>query len=112
MGVARSVRDLVSDRRLDAELWCDGRSPWIRAALLGYLLYAGVRHLLDPLYRSWFAGITLAFHELGHLLRYAGLALHHRDPFDRLLVAQAQALRAPIVTADSSFARYEVETLW
>jgi len=36
--------------------------------LLLYLLYAGVRHLADPMYRSWFAGITLAFHEMGHIV--------------------------------------------
>lgn len=41
---------------------------WPRAALLAYLAYAGLRHLLQPLYRSWFAGITLAFHEMGHIL--------------------------------------------
>ncbi|MBW2458309.1 MAG: hypothetical protein JRI68_27650 [Deltaproteobacteria bacterium] len=56
------------DRKLDAELWCDGRAPWLRAALLAYLIYGGVRHLLDPTYRTWFAGITLAFHELGHVV--------------------------------------------
>lgn len=39
-----------------------------RAALAAYLAYAGVRHMGDALYRSWFAGITLAFHELGHVL--------------------------------------------
>ena len=35
----------------------------------------------------------------------------HRDPFDRLLVAQARARRLQIVTADAQVARYEVETL-
>ena len=36
--------------------------------LLAYLIYAGLRHQLDPLYTSWFAGLTLALHELGHLI--------------------------------------------
>ncbi|HUZ88720.1 MAG TPA: hypothetical protein VMU49_02705 [Candidatus Acidoferrales bacterium] len=35
----------------------------------------------------------------------------HRDPFDRLLVAQARHLRLRIVTSDAQIARYEVETL-
>ena len=64
----RSPRELLDDYIGDAEHWCDGRSPWLRAALATYLAYAGVRHLLDPLYRSGFAGITLAFHEMGHLM--------------------------------------------
>ncbi len=54
--------------RDDAREWAEGRSALVRAPLLAYLIYAGVRHLLDPLYRSWFAGITLVFHEMGHLV--------------------------------------------
>jgi PIN domain nuclease of toxin-antitoxin system len=44
-----------------------------------------------------------------HALRVAALPLHHRDPFDRLLVAQAQIEELPILTADRIFERYEVE---
>jgi hypothetical protein len=66
--MANRLWGFVEDRKLDAELWCDGRSPWLRLGLLAYLVYAGVRHLLEPTYRSWFAGITLAFHELGHMV--------------------------------------------
>lgn len=44
-----------------------------------------------------------------HALRVAGLPLHHRDPFDRLLVAQAQIERLAIMTADSHFAAYDVD---
>jgi PIN domain nuclease of toxin-antitoxin system len=40
------------------------------------------------------------------------LALHHRDPFDRLLVAQALSLRIPIVSADAILDKYGVERLW
>ena len=46
-----------------------------------------------------------------HALAVFDLPPHHRDPFDRLLVAQAHALRLPIVTADAQIARYEVETI-
>lgn len=37
---------------------------------------------------------------------------HHRDPFDRLLIAQAQVERLPILSADPAFARYDVEVTW
>ena len=46
-----------------------------------------------------------------HALHVASLPPRHRDPFDRLLVAQAQIERLPILTADRNFALYEVETL-
>jgi PIN domain nuclease of toxin-antitoxin system len=46
-----------------------------------------------------------------HALRTAELPMHHRDPFDRLLVAQAQLEGMAIVTADRRFSAYEVELL-
>jgi PIN domain nuclease of toxin-antitoxin system len=44
-----------------------------------------------------------------HALRAGGLPPHHRDPFDRLLIAQAQLEALPIMTADVAFALYDVE---
>lgn len=46
-----------------------------------------------------------------HALAAGELPALHRDPFDRLLVAQARDLSLRIVTADRNIARYEVETL-
>lgn len=43
--------------------------------------------------------------------RAGRLAPHHRDPFDRMLVAQASRLDAVIVTRDDAFAAYDVEVL-
>lgn len=68
MSVLERLSEFWGGRKLDAELWCEGRSPWLRAALLAYLAYAGIRHMASPLYRSWFSGITLGIHELGHLV--------------------------------------------
>ena len=49
--------------------------------------------------------------EHSHALHVATLPPHHRDPFDRLLIAQAQLEELPILTADPVFARYEVTTI-
>jgi PIN domain nuclease of toxin-antitoxin system len=49
--------------------------------------------------------------EHSHALHVATLPTHHRDPFDRLLVAQAQVEDLPILTADPVFARYDVTTI-
>jgi PIN domain nuclease of toxin-antitoxin system len=43
-----------------------------------------------------------------HGLAIAGLPLHHRDPFDRLLIAQARCEGLTIVTADRHFGAYDV----
>ena len=50
--------------------------------------------------------------ELAHVLRVAGLPPIHRDPFDRLLVAQAQAEGIPIVTSDPAISRYDIDVIW
>ncbi len=47
-----------------------------------------------------------------HALRVAELPAHHADPFDRLLVAQAQLERMTLMTADPQILAYEVDTLW
>jgi PIN domain nuclease of toxin-antitoxin system len=47
-----------------------------------------------------------------HLRVLDGLPAHHRDPFDRLLIAQALAEGIPIVTADRAFAGYGVTVVW
>jgi PIN domain nuclease of toxin-antitoxin system len=50
--------------------------------------------------------------KLPHLELIEGLPLHHKDPFDRLLVAQAQAENLEIVSVDSAFDPYGVKRLW
>lgn len=49
--------------------------------------------------------------EHAHALRVGELPPHHRDPFDRMLVAQAQVEGLPILTADPQLAAYDVEIL-
>ncbi len=49
---------------------------------------------------------------LRHALRVYDLPDHHKDPFDRLLVAQAVLEKLPILSADPEISRYPVETVW
>jgi PIN domain nuclease of toxin-antitoxin system len=46
------------------------------------------------------------------LEQYLTLPLHHRDPFDRLLIAQAIAQELTLVSADNAFGAYSVKQLW
>jgi len=50
--------------------------------------------------------------DLKHAARVATLPFHHRDPFDRLLAAQALAEDLTLVTDDPAFARYGVRRVW
>ena len=49
---------------------------------------------------------------ISHSLAVERLPTHHRDPFDRLLVAQATVAGVPIVTSDPLIAKYGVPIVW
>lgn len=49
--------------------------------------------------------------EHAHALQVSVLPPHHRDPFDRILIAQAQLEDLPVLTADPVFSRYDVATI-
>lgn len=103
-------RSMVED--VDNELLLSAASSWELAtkAAIGRL------RLPEPVAsyvpgRMSVLGITAIAVEHRHALGVAALPMHHRDPFDRILIAQAALLRVPILTADAAFERYEVEVL-
>ncbi len=49
---------------------------------------------------------------LDHVLRIESMKLHHRDPFDRILIAQSLEESLPIVTSDPQFEKYPIELIW
>jgi PIN domain nuclease of toxin-antitoxin system len=60
--------------------------------------------------------LELGFHEVSITRRQIWavreMPFHHRDPFDRLLVAQAQDLASPLISADRAMSAYDVAILW
>ena len=47
-----------------------------------------------------------------HSLKVYDLPLHHQDPFDRLIIAQAMVEGMTVLTADGAFRKYEVDVVW
>ena len=47
-----------------------------------------------------------------HLARLKDLPWHHRDPFDRLIICQAQEEHLTLISADANVKRYDVKTFW
>jgi PIN domain nuclease of toxin-antitoxin system len=58
------------------------------------------------------SGVTALPVTHSHALHMAQLPPHHRDPFDRLLVAQAQLDNLTILTSDTIFKHYDVRVCW
>lgn len=67
------------------------------------------RFVPEQLAANQFQQLEIGFR---HIARVAKLAFHHRDPFDRLLAAQALEERLTIVSADAMFRRYGVKRIW
>ena len=72
-----------------------------------------------PASPAWYLPDRVAAHdfavlaiELEHAVRAGTLPGIHRDPWDRMLVAQAQIEGVPILTADPRIGQYDVETIW
>jgi PIN domain nuclease of toxin-antitoxin system len=94
------------------ELYFSAASAWEIAikARLGKLAVPGNPALYVPR-RSRESGILSLPITEEHALSIAELPMHHADPFDRMLVAQAQLENLTIVTSDSAFERYDVKCM-
>ena len=57
-------------------------------------------------------GTRLATPQVDDMIASVALPRHHRDPFDRLFIAQARSLRAVLVSRDAVFTAYDVATRW
>ena len=50
--------------------------------------------------------------QMVHALQVVNLPDFHRDPFDRIIIAQSQVEKMPIVTVDTQVTRYPVDVIW
>jgi len=115
VGDASRLRE--SSRRLlrdpANELFLSAASAWEMAIKFA----SGKLRLPQPpaaLITQWMAEVRLGALPIlhAHALRAGELPPHHRDPFDRLLIAQAQIEGLTVLTADRAFAKYDVPVHW
>ena len=67
------------------------------------------RYLRDHLSRNNVSTLPV---EARHVLELMSIPLHHRDPFDRLLIAQSLVEGIPIISADSALKQYSAKVIW
>jgi PIN domain nuclease of toxin-antitoxin system len=97
----------------DNELLLSAASAWEIAikCILGKLRLPAPAEVFVPAQMTVNGILPLSL-ELSHALRVETLPLHHRDPFDRMLVAQAQIEKLPIISNDPLIRLYDVDVLW
>jgi PIN domain nuclease of toxin-antitoxin system len=109
--ISRKARDVLAD--VSQEMFLSAVTSWevaIKAA-------SGKLQLPEPpdLYvprRMAAQGLRPLAVSHQHALAVFGLPAHHRDPFDRLLIAQAKVEELTVISADRMFERYPVQLLW
>lgn len=109
--MSESARQIVES--LQNELLFSAASSWeiaIKHALGRLHLPAPPAEYVPSRIES--SGVIPLSIEHSHALRVSELPPHHRDPFDRLLIAQAQLEGAPILTVDDQLAAYDVEIVY
>ena len=105
------ARRLIEDE--DNVKWLSMASVWELAIKISI----GKLSLAQPL-KEYLAGqmerngILLLPIALPHVLRIQTLPLHHRDPFDRLIIAQSLTEGMPLISTDTKFDAYGVKRLW
>jgi PIN domain nuclease of toxin-antitoxin system len=110
-GLSRRARSAIGSGR--NECFVSIASGWeiaIKVSLGGLRIEGALeRFLPEQMAANGFQPLPI---ELKHAARVATLPFHHRDPFDRLLVAQALEEDLAIVTADAVFAKYGARRVW
>ena len=95
------------------ELFVSAATGWeiIIKFQLGRLILPGdpESYLMEQIQRNAFQPLPI---QMRHSLHLQTLPPLHKDPFDRMLIAQAHFEHFPILTSDKQIARYPVEVIW
>jgi len=109
--LGKKVGGLLSSVPAGDEVFLSAASSWE----ISIKFYLGKLPLPEPpsvYVPSRLGGVRPLVVTHAHVLAAGELPLHHGDPFDRLLIAQARLEEMALLTADRMFARYEVPVIW
>ena len=105
------VRNIISDS--NNELFLSAASCWEIAikAKIGKIKLPRKPEIFvsEQMALNAIQGLSI---QISHALYVFSLPHYHRDPFDHMIIAQAQLEKLPILTSDSLIAQYKVKTIW
>lgn len=105
------ARDIMSNS--SHELFLSAASCWEIAikAKIGRIKLPDKPHVFvaEQMALNTIQGLPI---QISHALHVFNLPHHHRDPFDRIIIAQAQLEKLTILTSDSLISKYKVKIIW
>ena len=81
----------------------------IKTSLNKLKVKIGFKNLFEEIKKNDFDLLNISFE---HTLKITDLEFHHRDPFDRILIAQSLVEDFKIITSDKIFDKYNIERIW
>ncbi|MFO1350391.1 MAG: type II toxin-antitoxin system VapC family toxin [Gammaproteobacteria bacterium] len=109
--LSKAASDVLQDAGV--EVWLSVVSAWeieIKTGLGKLTLQRTLGEILAE--EQSVNGLGVLPMRLSHVLTLGQLPVLHRDPFDRLLIAQARVENLTLVTADQQIQRYPIDHLW
>jgi len=106
----KSSKEIMEDAKNNcyvsiATLWEMG----IKYSLGKLKLKAELKRIFELFFESGFLFLPIT---PDHILTNASLSFHHRDPFDRLIIAQAKREGYALISKDAEFDKYDVNLIW
>lgn len=109
--IGEKGREILADG--DAEIYLSSASCWevaIKTQAGKYVLpEPPARYIPSRLAQQSIRALAISH---AHAIKVYDLELHHRDPFDRLIIAQAITEEMTVLTADRVFQKYPVDVVW
>jgi len=109
--LSATARELIADPHHDVDV--SPATYWELAIKISIGKYSLPEPLQVFMEREIAANQFRILHiEPRHVNPLTSLPFHHRDPFDRLIIAQAMVEQIPVISADTAFDSYLVQRLW
>jgi len=108
--LSAAARTFIQDEQ--NRILLSAASVWeliVKAQLGKLTLRAPIEHILDDQRQNGIEGLPIDF---DHVMAIQRLPALHRDPFDRLLVAQALHVGAVLISSDAQLRSYPVQVIW
>lgn len=99
--------------KTDIELYLSLASVWemsIKASLGKLKFQAPLKEIIQTSVKE--SGLQILQIQMNHIYQVEELPFHHKDPFDRVIIAQSLIEDIPIMSSDSIFDQYEVTRVW